>query len=182
LIKAEKMETFKLKKIILSILCVFLLSGCAVPLKSQEMLPQFDFYDSLKSKKFEDNIFVNNVDVAENVGGQTPVTPEEYKITLVSSFRQADLYAPENDAKYFLDAYMSEMNQPVFGFNLTVTSVADYKVFRKSDKKLMFSETISVPCTKGFGDAFDAALRLRLASGCAVGENITHVIKVISKE
>jgi len=169
-------------RILLALACVFILSGCAVPLKSQEMIPQFDFYDSVEANKYEDNIFVRNVDVAKGVGGMTPMTPEEYRAALVASFRQADLYETEDKAKYVLDAYMSEMKQPAFGFNLTVTATSEYKLFKQSNDDLVFNEQVAVPCTRGIGDAFDAAIRLRMASGCAVGENITHAIKVISKE
>lgn len=168
-----------MKNIFLLGLSLFLLSACAVPMKSQEMMPQFDFYDSVKSKKFEDNIYVRNIEVAKGVGGMSPVTPEEYRAALVSAFRQADLYAPEGEAKYALDAVMTEMKQPAFGFNLTATASANYTLEQALNGKTVFSQTVAVPCTKGVGDAFDAAIRLRLASGCAVGENITHLIKVI---
>ena len=161
---------------------LFSLSACAVPLKSQEMMPQFDFYDSLEKNKFEDNIFVRTVDVEKGVGGASPVTPEEYRKALVASFRQADLYAPEDEAKYVMDTVMTDMEQPIMGFNMTVTATAQYDVLKASNESNVFSENVSVPCTKGIGDAFDGAIRLRLASGCAVGENITHVIKVISNE
>lgn len=164
------------------VLASLALSACAIPLKSQEMLPQFDFYDELDAQKFENSIFIRNVDVAKGVGGVSPVTPEEYRAALVSSFRQADLYSKEEKAKYALDAAMTDMKQPMFGFNLTATATADYEVIKKSNDSKVLSESVSVPCTKTMGDAFDGAVRLRLASGCAVGENITHLIKVISQE
>ena len=156
------------------------LSACAVPLKSQEMSPQYDFYDTVSSKKFDDSIFIRNVDVPKAIGGASPVTPEEFKAALISAFRQADYYETPEKAKYALEAVMTEMKQPFMGFNLTVTATTDYKIFKVKNDELVFSETIAVPCTKGMGDAFDAAYRLRLASGCAVGENITHFIKLLS--
>jgi hypothetical protein len=76
---------------------------------------------------------------------------------------------------------MIGMKQPIMGFNMTVTASAEYKIYRKSNDRFVHEESVSVPCTKGIGDAFDATIRLRLASGCAVGENITHLIKVISQ-
>ena len=158
------------------------LSACAAPMQSQEMMPQFDFYDSIKENKYEDNIYIRNVEVAEGVGGASPVAPEEYRQALVFAFRQADLYEKQGEAQYVLDAYMTEMDQPFMGFNMTVTAKADYSLYNKSNNNLVFQESVSVPCTKGIGDAFDGAQRLRLTSGCAVGENITHLIKVISKK
>lgn len=170
-----------MKNIVLALGALLLLSGCAAPLKSNEMMPQFDFYDTVKSKKYEDNIFIRHVDVHKGAGGMTPVTPEEFRSALVSSFRQADLYETEDKAKYFLDAAMRDMKKPMLGLNMTVTASADYKIYRKSNDGLMLEESVSVPCTKGIGDAFNGEIRLRLASGCAVGENITHLIKVISQ-
>ena len=158
------------------------LSACAPPMRSQEMMPQFDFYDSLKENKYEDNIYIRNVEVAKGVGGASPVTPEEYRQALVFAFRQADLYEKQEEAEYSLDAHMTEMDQPLMGFNMTVTAKADYSLYSISNNNLVFKESVSVPCTKGLGDAFDGGQRLRLTSGCAVGENITHLIKVISKK
>ena len=158
------------------------LSACAVPMKSQEMMPQFDFYDSVSSRKYNDSIFIRNVDVKKGLGGVMPVIADEYKAALVSSFRQADLYSRQDSAEYVLDAYMSEMKVPAFGFNLTVKTTAEYKIYLISEDTLQLTESVTVPCTKGMGDAFDASIRLRLAAGCSVGENITHVIKVISQE
>jgi len=163
------------------VLCC-VLSACAAPLKSQEMLPQYDFYDQLGAKTFQDAVSIRNVDVAKGVGGVSPVTPEEYRAALVSAFRQADLYGKEDSAKYALDAFISEMNQPVFGFNMTATTTANYKVFRNSDNELVYEDTLALPCTKTISDAFDGALRIRMASGCSVGENITHLIKVLSEK
>ncbi|MCL4678842.1 MAG: hypothetical protein KJ017_09655 [Alphaproteobacteria bacterium] len=158
-----------------------ILSACAVPMQSQEMMPQFDFYDSVSPEKYKDSIFVRNIEIKKGVGGSMPVTPEEYRSALVSSLRQADLYAPQDKATYALDAFMSEMKQPMIGFNLTVNTTTEYKIYKASDNSLEFSESVTVPCTKGMGDAFDGAIRLRMASGCSVGENITHAIKLISQ-
>lgn len=145
------------------------------------MLPQFDFYDQVSPEKFEDKLFIRNVDVAKGVGGQIPVTPEAFRAALTSSLRQADLYSRQEEAEYFLDAYVVEMKQPMFGFNMTATTTADYTVYSKNES-VVFQEQVSVPCTKTMGDAFNGEVRIRMASGCSVGENITHLVKVLSNK
>ena len=166
-------------KIILLLSVVFILSGCGVPLRSQEMAPQFDFYDSLNVKKYKNKIYVRNAEVAKGVGGMTPVSPEEFRSALVVAFRQAGLYSKEDNARYFLDSNMTEMKQPVIGLNLTKTTTADYKLYSKSGK-IVFQDTIKIPCTRTMADAFFADQRLRMANACSVGENITHLVKVLS--
>ena len=161
------------------ILPLLLLSACTAPLTSQEMSPQFDFYDQLTPTTFEDKISVRNIEVAKGVGGAMPVTPEEFRAALTASLRQADLYSKEEEAKFFIDAHVVDMKQPYFGFNMTATTTADYTVYNEKDS-VVFQEQVSVPCTKTMGDAFNGEVRARMASGCSVGENITHLIKVLS--
>ena len=171
----------QMKKIVLALCLPVMLGACAVPLKSHEMMPPFDFYDTVQSEKYSDSIFIRNVSVSKGVGGDTPITPDEYKATLTSALRQANLYSPQDTAKYSLDANITKMKKPFMGFNMTVTVATEYKILEVSNEMVIFEEKISVPCTKTIGDSFDSMIRLRLASGCAVGENITHFIKVISQ-
>ena len=168
-------------KLMLAFGAILLLSGCAMPMKSQEMLPQFDFYDQLDAKKYQDSISVRDVTVNDGVGGLSPVTASEYKSALVSALRQADLYCKEGEARYYLDANMSDMEQPFIGFNMTAKTTASYKIYKVKGGDAVFSETLTLPCTKTISDAFDGAVRARLASGCSVGENITHLIKILSQ-
>lgn len=175
-----------MRPIIISIFAVLILAGCAIPMESREMQPQFDFYDTVDPQKFRDAIYIRDVEVEEGLGGASPVLDEEFRDVLISSFRKAHLLEEEEEkAAYIMDARMVEMDQPITllsGFNLIVSTAATYSVYRQPDGGVIFEETVRVPCTRGLGDAYDSEIRLRLASGCAVGENITHIINLLARE
>ena len=157
------------------------LSACAIPLEPQEMYANQNAYDSL-SHRLDRKITLGKVSSKEGLGGATPVTAPNYELALQSSLRQAGWYSPSDSAKYTLNASLLELKQPFMGFNMTVNSTAQYDLINTTTGKTAYSEQINIPCTKGIADAFDGAVRLRKATGCAVSENITHLLKVLSSK
>lgn len=158
-----------------------LVSGCTTPIPSSEMLPQHDFYDALVPGQYQDGIYVRSAQVAKDVGGSYfSVTPEAFKTALISTLRQADLYANQDNARYVLDATFKAMKVPVFGLNMTAKTTIDYTLIQQSNGVVVFQDTMTLPCTKTFTDAFSGEVRARMASGCAVGENLTHAVKVLT--
>lgn len=165
--------------LLLGVMAAFMLSACVVPISGSEMQPNPGVYDTL-STRLDRKISIGDVQVKEGVGGATPVLAPNYSEALKSSLRQAGWYTQSDSSKYTLNAYLTELKQPFIGFDMTVKSTAQYELINTQTGKTAYSEEIKIPCTKGLSDAFDGAIRLRMATACAVGENITHLLKVLS--
>ena len=79
--------------------------------------------------------------------------------------------------KYILVAHMEKLDQPFVGVSMTVTASVQYTVIERATRKEILKKTIAVPYTAGFGDAFMATERLKLANEGAIRVNIENLIK-----
>lgn len=169
---------------LLNVLILFpllFLGACAQPLGSFEMMPKTQTFDALdSSRKFSKSITAGSITAKDKLGGIAPVVSEQYRESVISSLRQAGWYTTPENAKYVLDAQMLEIDQPSFGFSFTVKTTASYLLKGKDSGSVVYKDTLTLPCTKTISDAFNAEVRLRMATGCAVGENTTHFLKVLA--
>jgi hypothetical protein len=161
---------------------IFLLGGCAPGLQGTEMMPKSQVYDTLSNpKNLERNISLGSVVAQKGMGGMSaPITSEQYKEALALGLRQAGWYSPDK-SRYMLDANLTQVQQPMIGFSFTVKTTAEYKLTEKSNGKVKYHDILTLPCTVTFSEAFNAEMRLRKATACSVGENITHLLKVLSQ-
>lgn len=166
----------------LALVPVLFLAACAAPLTGAEMMPNSRVYDQLDANALNKNISLHTVVADLGLGGIAPVVSDQYKEALALGLRQAGWYAPDNSkSAYSLDAHMTKISQPFIGFDFTVTSVAEYSLVKTSSGKVVYSEVLTLPCTTGFSEAFNADVRMRKATACSVGENIAHLLKVLSQ-
>ena len=164
------------------LMCAISLTACAVPLTSAEMSPKPYIYDLLDAPKLDKKITLGNVIVDKGLGGMTPVLAEQYAEALSGALRQAGWYTTSEKATYVLDAHLTELKQPVIGFNFTVKSAADYSLAKASNRNSIYQDTLQLPCTVRFVEAVNGEVRLRRATGCAVAENITQLLNVLSEK
>ena len=85
-------------------------------------------------------------------------------------------------AKFGLYAELMEVSQPLFGFDLTVTSNVHYVVTDTASGAVAFDEIITASHTATVGDAFVAVERLRLANEGSVKENIRVFIDKLLRQ
>ena len=106
----------------------------------------------------------------------------ELREALIASLRSHGLLsdAPAG-AKYLVAANLQRLDQPMFGFNMTVTSSVHYTVNRASDNSPFFVRTIEAPYTAAVGDAFYGVERLKLANEGAIRENISRFLQELSR-
>ena len=152
---------------------VVFLGGCASGAKRENMVyapyqSQFDSYDSKLSK---------NVSVKAIGGGKgtnplwtSQVSDPEFAGALMASLDVAGLLS--QSGKYNLDAYITNIEQPLMGVNFTVTASIHYRLTDLLHNRVVYEKTLSTPYTAAFGDALYGVTRLRLANEGAVRENI----------
>jgi len=94
-----------------------------------------------------------------------------FKAALSSSLDAAGLSAGSGTCAYPVDVHLLGLSQPALGFDLTVTSHVNYKVYDASGQPYALA-TIDAPYTATVGDAFIAVQRLKLANEGSIRTSI----------
>jgi hypothetical protein len=96
-----------------------------------------------------------------------------FKTALTSSLTSANLEAAaDTDCHYPIDVNLLGLSQPALGFDMTVTSHVNYKVYDPAGQPFLL-ETLDTPYTAKFGDALVGVQRLKLANEGSIRESIT---------
>ena len=170
-------------KILATSALLLLLAACAPSLPAGEMMPMTQVYDQIPAnKELERKVKIGSVTVFENAGGMTaPVQPEIYKEAIQNALLTSNMAVRAgDDPSYTLDARLTDLDVPMFGFSMTATATANYKLTLVSSGAVVADETVKLPYTATFGESFDGNQRARLATARAIRENITHMIRVLS--
>lgn len=99
------------------------------------------------------------------------VSDDQFRLALVSTLDSAGLDAPADGCQYQIDANLLGMSQPFAGFDMTVTSHVNYKVFGKDGTPVLLA-TVDAPYTAKFSDSLMAVERLKLANEGSMRDNI----------
>jgi hypothetical protein len=99
------------------------------------------------------------------------VDNKSFQTALANSLDGAGLAAPAATCSFPVDVNLLGLSQPFAGFDMTVTSHVNYKVFDASGQPVVLA-TIDAPYTANFSAAFAAVERLRLANEGAIRTSI----------
>ena len=92
------------------------------------------------------------------------VDDNAFRVALSGTLDAAGLSATSSSScTYPVDANLLGLSQPVMGFDMTVTSHVNYKVYDPSDQPFLLA-TIDAPFTAKMSDAFVGAQRLKKAN------------------
>lgn len=120
------------------------------------------------------------------VGGGSETNPlwtsqvddRTFREALTASLRLAGLLA-EGGSRYTLKAALISLEQPLFGFDMTVTATVRYVVTDTAGGAEVWQETVATPFTATIGDAFMGPTRLKLANEGSMRKNIARVVERI---
>ena len=156
------------------------LGGCASPatLEGMTVAPP-DVRSETVSAELRDAISIRSVTGGEptNPLWTSEVGNAEFRAALESSLRNYGLLAEAGSGDYALDATLVDLQQPVFGLSLEVTSTATYHLEPKNAPKSSFDDTVITSYTASPSESFFAVQRLRLANEGAIRENIREFIR-----
>jgi hypothetical protein len=99
------------------------------------------------------------------------VDDKGFKTALSSSLDGAGLSAGSGTCAYPVDVHLLGLSQPSVGFDMTVTSHVNYKVYDASGQPFVLA-TIDAPYTATMSDAFAGVERLKLANEGSVRTSI----------
>ena len=165
----------------LLVLAALISAGCASPARSTAMVPQ-EFKVTSR----------HAVPVAVEVSGghktnpawRSDISSEDFSKAIAESISKSGVFSSvvaKGDAAYQLDVTLVKLLQPVFGFDLKVTAVTEWRLTHVATKKVVSDEFISTPFTATVGDAFVAMERVRLANEGAARDNIKEGIRRLSE-
>lgn len=110
------------------------------------------------------------------------VSSEDFQKALENSLRAVGLLADDpTNAKTEITANLQDLQRPMAGIDMTVTSKVHYSAKSTSDQKVVFDDVVAASGTAKFGDAFVGVERLRLANEASIKENITAFIDRLRK-
>ena len=160
------------------VIAVFLF-GCASGAKMENMIYQGD-------QKAYDGGLKNDVEVSSVSGGKktnpawtSQISSEAFYGAVEKSLSEQGLLS--ESGKYQLRINMIKVDQPLFGFDLTVTTHVRYVLTDTKDSTVILDETIVTPHTATVGDAFAAVKRLRLANEGSGKKNIEGLLDKLSE-
>ncbi|MEA3232968.1 MAG: hypothetical protein U9Q05_14525 [Thermodesulfobacteriota bacterium] len=159
---------------------ILLVSGCASPSKSVNMVPK-----NLNIK----NQYPYSVNVEVGGGSKTnplwtsQISDQAFREAITNSLTQSGIFSKVingSNADYLLEVIITNCNQPIVGFDMTVSMVTHWELTNLKTNKEIWEDFISSSYTATVGDAFAGIKRLRLANEGAARENIKEGISTLS--
>jgi len=168
----------KLLKNIFAVATCFYLAACSSGAKVENMI--------YKGEKQQYNSEIKeNVTLASVTGGEetnpawtSEISDESFSGAIIKSLKNQGLYS--ENGKYNLSVEMVEVDQPIVGFDMTVTTVVQYVLTEKSSGEIILDKKVSATYTATVGDAFLGTERLKLANEGSGQKNITGLIDLLA--
>jgi hypothetical protein len=115
--------------------------------------------------------------------GASQISNDAFASAIKDSINKNQLFSKavsEAGSPYTLAAFIGKVDQPTFGFSMTVTMEVNYTLTDVKSGKSVWTKDVSSTYTAKAGDAFAGTERLRLANEGAARENIRQMIEAVS--
>lgn len=149
------------------------LGGCASAAKPEAMVVQTQASAKAFPQPLLHHMCVRTVSGGEKTNPLwvSKVDDAGFRTALGTSLDSAGLNSSADVCSFPIDVNLLGLSQPSIGFDMTVTSHVNYKVYDKASQPLLL-ETIDTPFTATVSDAFVGVERLRLANEGAIRVSI----------
>jgi len=166
-----------IKSIFVLFVCIHLF-GCASGAKTENMV----FGGELKdySAEIQENLRLGEVSGGKktNPAWTSEIDNEAFSTAVDESLKSQGLYS--NSGKYRLEANMLKVEQPLFGWDITVTTHVRYILINVDSESTVFDETVITPYTTNANDAYLGVKRLGLANKGSAQKNIEELLNKLS--
>lgn len=169
---------------ILIISLSFILLNCATSPRILYMVPPVEEFNFVNTNK--------SISVNYSYGGQesdpifegSKIDNASFTGALITALNNSNLFSeinPSGNAYYNLSALILSQNQPMLGFDMTVTLLVRYTLTRGVEGTEVWQKDVLSSYTATVGDAFVGATRLKLANEGVVRENIKMLLEYLSQ-
>jgi len=165
----------------LLLVAILLCSGCATGARPEAMMASTS--QSIHQSSSSVVVAVMGGKATSSIGA-SQIADEDFEQALRQSIEQSRLFAhalKDGTANYQLQAFITQINQPMFGASMTVSMEVGYTLARIEPKEVVWRKAVSSTYTAPFSSAFVGATRLRLANEGAAKKNIELAIHEISQ-
>lgn len=165
----------------LLILVALVCAGCPATLKPETMTAQV----SAPVHKSASDVSVA-VFGATDISAKKPIhiTDEDFTQALASSVESSGLFQKalkDGQGKYQLQATFVQLNEQIFGIDMTASMEVNYILASSAPKKALWEKKIASSFTAGMSDSVISITRLQLATEGAARRNIEQAILEMSK-
>jgi hypothetical protein len=163
-------------------LITIIMIGCAAPASRDSMsISATERAQYSTDKPLSKSISVGQVSGGEetNPAWTSEIGNEEFAAALRDSLETSHLLNNQALSKYALDAILIEVDQPMFGFTMSVKTQVQYTLRDKVSDEIVIQETFSASGSATTGDAFVGTKRLKMATERSAQENIKRIIEVL---
>lgn len=160
---------------------VLFCAGCASGAKPEAMITQVN----MPIHRSSSDVLVVALGGRETSAmGKSQIADEDFAQALRQSIEQSGLFSQarrDGQAKYQLQAFIVQMNQPMFGASMTVSMEVNYNLAKTNPKEVVWQKAVTSTYTAPFSEAFVGATRLRMANEGAARKNIEQAINEMSQ-
>lgn len=153
--------------------------GCASGAKMENMT----FHGDKKgyASEIQENMGLGDVSGGQktNPAWTSEIDNDAFSGALEESLKSQGLYS--ENGKYQLEVRMLKVDQPLFGFDLEVTTHIQYILTNVDTGAVVLNDTVIARHTAGIDDAFVAVKRLRLANEGSAQKNIEGLLNKLSE-
>jgi hypothetical protein len=159
---------------------LLLLAGCATGAKTVNMTP---------TKLYVTSQHPYSVSTAVSGGEDTnalshsKISDVAFRGALEAAIRNSCVFSqivPINGADYHLEVVITNLGQPMAGFNMTVVLTTNWKLTKAGSSQPIWQDFIATKHTATVGDNVVAVERLRVANEGAARKNIEEGIRCLS--
>lgn len=167
----------------LGAMVVAALSGCATPASEQGMTVAVTPAIQAAPEALRGQVAVKDVSGGKETNPLwiSNVGSDGFRNALAASLKKAGLAGSDEASRYLVAATIQNVEQPLMGFNMTVTMTVDYQLIERSTNTVAWKETVTRPYTATVGDAFVGTERMRLANEGAARANIASFIELLAR-
>lgn len=165
------------------------LTGCVSGAKVDRMVvgipgSEMSSTTGTANEKLRQSVAVGSVD-----GGSetyrlwvSQISNENFKDALSKSLKNSGIESANPDqARYVLSASIRKVDQPWFGFDMTVDTVISYVLTEKASSKVLLNQEIAASHTADFTEALYGPSRLRLANEGSAKQNIAKLLSSLKE-
>ncbi|KAF1069996.1 MAG: hypothetical protein GAK45_00936 [Pseudomonas citronellolis] len=165
-------------------LFALLVTGCASSAKVENMqVTAQTAHAQTYEATLQNNLKLDSVDGGRKTNPlwTSQIESADFRTALEQSLIRAGLLNTTDKAAYSLRANLVRLDQPMFGFSFTVTSVVEYSLVENASGRVVWHDSVEAPFTAGVGDAFYGVTRLRLANEGSARQNIQQLLVRLSE-
>ena len=174
----------KASRLVLSIVLITLLAGCASAPKVMNMVPVVDSSTFVNKDKTLKISMVYGGEESDPIIKGSRIDNASFMEAVIQALTNSNLFTkinPTDQPDLVLTPEIHSQDQPILGFNMTATLLVRYILKNGADGTQIWTKDIISKYTATVGEAFVGATRLKKANEGAVRENIKSLIDELAK-